>query len=88
MTWTIVDGYDGQTYEAQGKASDIRSEWSDNGNARGDWLVGITADVSEAPFPANVANGDDGQDYDITWTAVIFEISMEPVVDIEDPTTA
>ena len=59
MTWTIVDGYDGQTYETQGKASDIRSQWSDNGSARGDWLVGITADVSEAPFPANVANGDE-----------------------------
>ena len=51
-------------------------------------MVGITADVSEAPFPANVANGDDGQDYDITWTATIFGISMEPVVVIEDPTTA
>jgi hypothetical protein len=88
MTWTIVDGYDGETYETQGKASDIRSQWSDNGSARGDWLVGITADVSEAPFPANVANGDDGQDYDITWTATIFGISMEPVVVIEDPTTA
>ena len=88
MTWTIVDGYDGQTYETQGKSSDIRSQWSDNGSARGDWLVGITADVSEAPFPANIANGDDRQDYDITWTAVIFEISLEPVIDIEDPTTA
>ena len=88
MTWTIVDGYDGQTYDTEGKASDIRSQWSDNGSARGDWLVGITADVSEAPFPGNIANGDNGQDYDVTWTVTVFEISMEPVVDIEDPTTA
>ena len=90
MTWTIVDGYDGQTYETQGKASDIRSQWSDNGSARGDWLVGVTAEVVDNPVPivGSIVNSDDGEDYDVTWTAVIFEISMEPVVDIEDPTTA
>ncbi|MBI32149.1 MAG: hypothetical protein CMB72_06220, partial [Euryarchaeota archaeon] len=89
-TWTIVDGYDGQTYETQGKASDIRSQWSDNGSARGEWLVGVTAEVVDNPVPivGSFVNSDDGEDYDVTWTATIFEISMEPVVVIEDPTTA
>ena len=87
MTWDIVDGYDGVTYEGEGKMSDITSRWSDNESARGDWLVGITADVAEAPFPASIANPDDGQDYDVTWTAVVFEVSMEPVLNIADPTT-
>ncbi|MEC8979610.1 MAG: hypothetical protein VX433_05935 [Candidatus Thermoplasmatota archaeon] len=87
MTWNIVDGYDGVTYEDEAKMSDITARWSDNESARGDWLVGITAEVSEAPFPASIANGDDGQDYDITWTAVVFEVSMEPVLNIDDPTT-
>ena len=87
MTWSIVDGYDGQTYEDEGKMSDITSTWSDNGSARGDWLVGITAQINEDPG-IGIIFGDDGEDYDITWTAIVFEISMEPVVDIEDPTTA
>ena len=87
MTWSIVDGYDGQTYEDEGKMSDITSTWSDNGSARGDWLVGITAQINEDPG-IGIFFGDDGEDYDITWTAIVFEISMEPVVDIEDPTTA
>jgi len=88
MTWVIVEGYDGETYEDEAKMSEISARWSDNSSARGEWLVGITADVVEAPFPASIANGDDGQDYDVTWTAVVFEVAMEPVVDIEDPTTA
>ena len=87
MTWEIVEGYDGVTYEDEAKISEITARWSDNASARGEWLVGITADVSEAPFPASIANGDDGQDYDVTWTAVVFEVSMEPVLNIDDPTT-
>ena len=87
MTWNIVEGYDGVTYEAEGKMSDITASWSDNESARGDWLVGITAEISEAPPGFNIINGDDGEDYDITWTAVVFEVSMEPVLNIADPTT-
>ena len=87
MTWSIVDGYDGQTYETEGTMSDITSRWSDNGSARGDWLVGITAEINEDPG-ISIIFGDDGEDYDLTWSVVVFEVSMEPVVVIEDPTTA
>jgi len=86
MTWSIVDGYDGQAYEAEGKMSDITSRWSDNGSARGDWLVGITAEINEDPG-IGIIFGDDGEDYDITWSVVVFEVSMEPVLNIDDPTT-
>ena len=86
MTWNLIDGYDGQDYEADGTEADIRSAWMNSDNGRGDWIVELTADVQ------NDATGffvvDDDQTYDITWTAVVFSISMEPVVDIEDPTTA
>ena len=52
--------------------------------------MGVTAEVVDNPVPivGSIVNSDDGEDYDVTWTATIFEISLEPVVDIEDPTTA
>ncbi|RAH11463.1 MAG: hypothetical protein CMA23_002400 [Methanobacteriota archaeon] len=89
MTWDIVDGYNGVTYEDEGKMSDITARWSDNASARGEWIVGVTAEVVENPVPifGSIVNGDDSQDYDITWTAVVFEVSMEPVLNIDDPTT-
>ena len=45
LTWNIVEGYDGVAYEDEAKMSDITARWSDNESARGDWLVGITAEV-------------------------------------------
>ena len=86
MTWVLIDGYDGADYEADGTESDIRSRWMDSDDGRGDWIVELTADVQNDLTGFFVASDD--QTYDITWTATIFEVSMEPVVDIEDPTTA
>ena len=63
----------------------IIAQWSDNESARGDWLVGITADINSNPF--QIIGQDDSEDYDITWTALVFEMSMEPVLNIDDPTT-
>ena len=87
VTWNIVDGYDGQTYETEGKMSEITSQWSDNESARGEWFFSITAEVNEICFTGFEPTCDDGEDYDITWTAVVFELSMEPVLNISDPTT-
>ena len=88
LTWILIDGYDGQDYEADGTEADIRSVWMTSDNGRGDWIVELTADVQNdaVGFPPFLSSDD--QTYDITWTATIFEVSMEPVVDIEDPTTA
>ncbi|MEC7042473.1 MAG: hypothetical protein VXW89_04105 [Candidatus Thermoplasmatota archaeon] len=86
MTWVLIDGYDGADYEADGTESDIRSRWMDSDDGRGDWIVELTADVQNDLTGFFVASDD--QTYDITWTATIFEVSMQPVVDIEDPTTA
>ena len=72
--------------EADGTESDIRSQWMDSDDGRGDWIVELSADVQNDLTGLFVASDD--QTYDITWTATIFEVSMEPVVDIEDPTTA
>ncbi|MFL2978895.1 MAG: hypothetical protein ACJZ59_07580 [Candidatus Thalassarchaeaceae archaeon] len=85
MTWNIIEGYDGVPYEVEGQMSDIIAQWSDNESARGDWLVGITADINSNPF--QIIGQDDSEDYDITWTALVFEMSMEPVLNIDDPTT-
>ena len=63
----------------------LRSQWSDNGSARGEWLVGVTAEVNN-PVLVAVSTVIWGR-FD-NWTATIFGISMEPVVVIEDPTTA
>ena len=88
MTWILIDGYDGADYEADGTESDIRSQWMDSDDGRGDWIVELTADVQDDAGQLGGFLGSDDQTYDITWTATIFEISMQPVVDIEDPTTA
>ena len=88
MTWVLIDGYDGADYEADGTESDIRSQWMDSDDGRGDWIVELTADVQDDAGQLGGFLGSDDQTYDITWTATIFEVSMEPVVDIEDPTTA
>ncbi len=87
VTWNIVDGYDGQTYDTEGKMSDITSQWSDNESARGDWFFSIAAEVNEVGCIVIGPTCDDGEDYDVTWTAVVFELSMEPVLNIDDPTT-
>ena len=71
----------------QGKMSEITSQWSDNESARGEWFFTITAEVNEVCLIGFEPTCDDGEDYDITWTAVVFELSMEPVLNIGDPTT-
>ena len=88
MRWILIDGYDGEDYEADGTEAAIRSQWMDSDDGRGEWIVELTADVQNdaVGFPPFLSSDD--QTYDITWTAVVFEISMQPVVDIEDPTTA
>ena len=85
MSWTLIDGYDGADYEATGTESDIRASWMESDSGRGEWLVDLTADVQDDAGGAFGFLDSDEQTYDITWTAVIFEISMEPVVDIGDP---
>jgi len=88
MSWTLIDGYDGADYEAIGTESEIRSSWMESDSGRGEWLVDLTADVQDDAGGAFGFFESDDQTYDITWTAVVFSISMEPVVEIEDPTTA
>jgi len=88
MSWTLIDGYDGADYEATGTESEIRASWMESDSGRGEWLVDLTADVQDDAGGAFGFLDSDDQTYDITWTAVLFSISMEPVVDIEDPTTA
>ena len=55
--------------------SEIREIWSDNGKGRGTWAATITATIEAAP----VAGGfiDDDEEYEISWTAVYFDLAIE-----------
>ena len=88
QTWNIVEGYDGQTYEDEAKC--LKS--LHNGQIMkalvesGSFLSQLKL-MRWAVFPASIANGDDGEDYDQHGQQLAFEVSMEPVLNIDDPTT-
>ena len=49
---------------------------------RGAWAATITAHISSPPSPlGSIVDSD--EEYDITWTAVTYELVLQPVVDVE-----
>jgi len=81
LRWDVIPGYNGTEYTASDMSeNEIRAQWDDMGFARGTWAATITADVSSSPGigPLN----DNDEDYDITWTAMTFTLSLEPVVEL------
>ena len=76
IRWDVTENYTGAEYtEDEMSESEIREIWSDNGKGRGTWAATITATIEAAP----VAGGfiDDDEEYEISWTAVYFDLTIE-----------
>ena len=56
-------------------ANDIRQLWDAEGGGMGAWIATITASIEAAPVAGGLIDND--EDFDITWTAVFFELSIE-----------
>ena len=83
LRWDITDNYTGANYTAVGMSeSDIKQAWDDGGMGRGTWAATITADISSPPSPlGSIVDSD--EEYDITWTAMTYELVLQPVIELE-----
>ena len=78
MRWDIIEGYTGESYTEQNMTEkEIRDLWDDGGRGRGVWIATITADIEAVPVPVAGEVIDDDEDFEITWTAVSFELIIE-----------
>ena len=81
--WDVTSNYSGVNFTASGMSeSEIRAMWNDGGQGRGTWAATITASISSAPGPLGGAL-DDSEEYEITWTAMTYELILQPVVEVE-----
>ena len=83
LRWDITENYTGANYTATGMSeSQLRDMWTDGGMGRGTWAATITADISSPPSPLGSIIDSD-EEYEIIWTAMTYELVMEPVVEVE-----
>ena len=76
IRWDVTPGYTGEEFTEEDLDEDeIRELWNDRGNGRGAWIATITASIEAAPIAGGLI--DDDEDFEITWTAVFFELSIE-----------
>ncbi|OUW22259.1 MAG: hypothetical protein CBD33_03230 [Euryarchaeota archaeon TMED173] len=75
MRWDITENYTGSEYtEEEMSESEILEMWDDGGKGRGSWIVEVTASIDTAPIAGGLIDND--EEYDITWTAVLFTVSI------------
>ena len=75
MRWDVVANYSGEEYIAvQESMDDIRAQWDDGDEHRGEWQAIIDMDVGSAPFPAPQ---DTDEDVEVTWTITYFVVEFE-----------
>ena len=78
MRWDVTEGYTGESYTEENMTEqEIRELWNDGGRGRGVWIATITADIEAVPVPLAGEVIDDDEDFDITWTAVNYELIIE-----------
>lgn len=71
----VTENYTGSEYtEEEMSESEIREIWDDGGKGRGSWIVEITASIDTAPIAGGLIDND--EEFDITWTAVFFTVSI------------
>ena len=76
IRWDITPNYTGEDYtEEDLNENEIRQLWDSEGRGMGSWIVTITASIEAAPVAGSFI--DDNEDFDITWTAVFFELIIE-----------
>ena len=82
MRWDVTHNYTGQNITVEDMSEgELRSMWNDGGFGEGTWAATITAEISTAPIIGGFVDSD--EEYDITWTAMTYELVLEPVVDVE-----
>ena len=76
IRWDITPNYTGEGYtEEDLNENEIRQLWDAEGRGMGSWIATITASIEAAPVAGSFI--DDNEDFDITWTAVFFELIIE-----------
>ena len=79
MRWDVVANYSGEEYIAvQESMDDIRAQWDDGDEHRGEWQAIITMDVGSQPLPPQ----DNDEDVEVTWTITYFVVEFEAFSDI------
>ena len=83
LRWDVTANYSGVNITVSGMSeSEIRAMWNDGGQGRGTWAATITADISSPPSPlGSIVDSD--EEYEITWTAMTYELMLQPVVEVE-----
>ena len=82
MRWDVTHNYTGQNITVEDMSEgEIRSMWNEGGFGEGTWAATITAEISTAPIIGGFVDSD--EEYDITWTAMTYELVLEPVVEVE-----
>ena len=81
--WDVTQNYTGANYTATGMSeSELHEMWMDGGTGRGTWAATITAEINSPPSPlGSIVDSD--EEYDITWTAMTYELVLQPVIDVE-----
>ena len=83
MRWDVTHNYTGQNITVEDMSEgELRSLWNDGGFGEGTWAATITAEINALPGPVG-SIVDSDEEYDITWTAMTYELVLEPVVDVE-----
>ena len=82
LRWDVTANYSGANFTASGLSeSEIRETWNDGGLGRGTWAATITADISSPPSPlGSIVDSD--EEYEITWTAMTYELVLQPAEEI------
>ncbi|MFL2975374.1 MAG: hypothetical protein ACJZ42_03570 [Candidatus Thalassarchaeaceae archaeon] len=76
IRWDITTNYTGEDYtEEDLNENEIRQLWDAEGRGMGSWIATITASIEAAPVAGGFIDND--EDFDISWTAVFFELSIE-----------
>ena len=84
MIWYPTNNYTGDDYTFDGTEDDLREMWNSNGYGLGTWAATITANIETNPVPVFGEVLDSDEEYQITWTAITYQLEITPIVDDVD----
>ena len=84
MIWYPTNNYTGEDYTFDGTENDLRKIWDSNGNGLGTWSASITANIETNPVPVFGEVLDSDEDFQITWTAITYQLDITPIIDDVD----
>ena len=84
MIWYPTNNYTGDDYTFDGTEDDLREMWNSNDYGLGTWAATITANIETNPVPVFGEVLDSDEEYQITWTAITYQLEITPIVDDVD----